>query len=62
MYDTDVSDLVPLVDAAAELGVAPSTLRLQARLGRLRARKVARDWFVARPEIERYRRDHLRSR
>jgi excisionase family DNA binding protein len=44
-----------LVEAAARLGVAPATLRSQIRFGRLRARKVGRDWHVTGREIERYR-------
>jgi len=44
-----------LVEAAAVLGVAPATLRSQIRFGRLRARKLGRDWHVTKGEIERYR-------
>lgn len=44
-----------LVEAAVPLGVSPETLRSQIRYGRLRARKVGRDWHVTRAEIERYR-------
>ena len=48
-----------LTEAAALLGVAASTLRVQANRGQLKARKVGRDWHVTRREIERYRRESL---
>ena len=34
------------IEAAGELGVAPSTLRRQAAAGRIVATKLGRDWFV----------------
>jgi len=46
-----------LREAAAKLGVAPSTLRHQIRNGKFKARKVSRDWYVTEAEIERYRRE-----
>ena len=46
-----------LADAAKTLGVAPSTLRHQIRLGRFHARKIGRGWYVTPEEVERYRRD-----
>jgi len=48
-------------EAARMLGVSPQTLRLQARLGKLRAVKVGREWLVNPAEIERYRRENLRQ-
>ena len=48
--------------AAEDLGVSPQTLRLQARLGKLRATKVGREWLVNDSEIERYRRENLRPK
>ena len=48
---------VPITDAAKTLGVAPSTLRHQIRLGRFHARKIGRAWYVTPEEVERYRRD-----
>lgn len=48
--------------AAEDLGVSPQTLRLQARLGKLRATKVGREWLVNDMEIERYRRENLRPK
>jgi len=45
--------------AAALLGISPDTLGVQVRRGRLRARKVGRDWHVSAAEVERYRRESL---
>jgi excisionase family DNA binding protein len=50
-----------LTEAARSLGVAPSTLRTQIRLGKLAAAKQGRDWFVTPAEIERYRAKSLRN-
>jgi excisionase family DNA binding protein len=44
-----------LEQAAARLGLAASTLRVQIRNGKLRAKKVGRDWTVSEREVERYR-------
>ncbi len=52
---------VTLKDAAAELGVAPSTLRHQIRLKRFQATKIGRGWFVAPEAIEHYRRNHQKG-
>lgn len=52
---TDMS----LREAAELLGLSPGTLNVQARRGRLRARKIGRDWRVTAAEVERYRRDVL---
>jgi excisionase family DNA binding protein len=50
-----------LPEAAALLGVTAATLRQQIANGKLRARKVGRDWTVSSREVERYRRDSLRE-
>lgn len=50
-----------LPQAARILGLSPSTLRHQVKNGKLRATKVARDWFVTDEEVERYRRDSKRD-
>jgi excisionase family DNA binding protein len=47
-------------EAAKLLGLAPSTLRHQIKNGKLKARKVSRDWYVTADEIERYRAEHRR--
>ena len=46
--------------AAELLGVSPQTLRFQARVGKLRAVKIGREWVVTPNEVERYRRENLR--
>jgi excisionase family DNA binding protein len=54
-------NLVPLPEAARQLGLAASTLRVQIRLGRLRAIKTeSGDWLIATEEVERYRRESLK--
>jgi excisionase family DNA binding protein len=50
-----------LPEAAAILGVTPDTLRQQIANGKLRARKVGRDWQVTPKEVERYRRESRRA-
>jgi excisionase family DNA binding protein len=52
--------MLTLQQAAARLGLAASTLRVQIRNGKLRAKKIGRDWTVSEREIERYRRESLR--
>lgn len=49
-----------LQEAAASLGVAASTLRVQIRNGKLRAKKIGPLWVVSPKEIERYRRESKR--
>lgn len=44
-----------LIEAAAILGLTPATLRQQIANGKLRARKIGRDWSVSPKEVERYR-------
>lgn len=48
-----------LAEAAALLGVTAGSLRHQIANGSLRATKRGRDWWVTRPEVERYRRESL---
>lgn len=50
-----------LIEAAAILGVTPATLRQQIARGKLKARKVGRDWTVSRREVERYARESRRA-
>lgn len=47
-----------LPEAASSLGLAASTLRHQIRNGKLKARKLSRDWYIAPEEVERYRREN----
>ena len=51
-----------LIEAAASLGLSPTTLRGQIKNGRLAARKVGRDWHVTVSEVARYRRESLGTR
>lgn len=44
-----------ITQAAELLGLSPSTLRVQIHKGRLKGRKVGRDWQISAREIERYR-------
>jgi len=48
-----------LAEAAQALGLKPGTLNVQVRRGRLRAKKLGRDWHVTPAEVERYRREIL---
>ena len=53
--------VMTLIEAAARLGVTAATLRQQIANGRLKARKVGRDWTVSEREVERYRSESLRD-
>lgn len=55
----DLDDVIDLATAADELGIAASTLRHQASVGRLRAKQVGKTWITTRQEVARYRREHL---
>ena len=48
---------VTIPEAALSLGLAASTLRRQARLGKLAAHKIGRDWYVTLGSVEAYRHD-----
>lgn len=50
-----------LEEAAASLGVAASTLRVQLRNGKLRGKKVGPVWTLTPKEVERYRRESRRT-
>jgi predicted RNase H-like HicB family nuclease len=54
-----LDEIVPLADAAAELGLGSSSLRHQAAKGQLVARVLGKTWITTRDEVERYRREHL---
>jgi excisionase family DNA binding protein len=43
-----------LAQAAAQLGLSPSTLRNQIKAGRLRGRMVGKTWTVTERELARY--------
>ena len=50
-----------LIEAAALLGVTAATLRQQIANGKLKARKVGRDWHVTPAEVRRYAAEHKRQ-
>jgi len=52
--------MLTLNQAATRLALSPATLRWQIRNGKLRARKVGRDWTVTEREVERYARENRR--
>jgi excisionase family DNA binding protein len=47
-----------IAEAAARLGLAPSTLRAQIANGRLKATKVGPVWTVSERELARYQREN----
>ena len=49
-----------LKEAAERLGLSHATLRVQIMKGKLKARKIGRDWHVTPREVERYRQEHKR--
>lgn len=51
--------MLTLSQAAALLGLSPSTLRHQASSGRLRAQLMGKTYVVTEREVERYRREQL---
>lgn len=52
--------MMSLPEAAKSLGLAPATLRTQIYKGRIKAKRVARDWFITPEEVERYRKESKR--
>jgi excisionase family DNA binding protein len=52
--------VLTLNEAAERLGVTAATLRQQIANGRLKAKKVGRDWTVSEREAERYARENRR--
>jgi excisionase family DNA binding protein len=51
--------LVTVAEAAAYLVLSPATVRRQILKGRIRARKVGRDWDIDFSELQRYRIESL---
>ena len=49
-----------LNEAAVILGVTADTLRQQIHAGKLKARKVGRDWHVTPAEVKRYAAENKR--
>lgn len=52
-----IEELLNIEEAATLAGLAQSTLRLQARRGRMKARKFGRDWAITRGSLH----DYLKS-
>lgn len=50
-------DLIPLSEAATLSGFSQDHLGLLARRGRLKARKIGRNWVTTRAAVEEYMRD-----
>ena len=53
--------MMTLAQAAERLRVQPGTLRVQIAKGKLKAKKMGRDWFVSEREVERYARENRRA-
>jgi hypothetical protein len=53
-------ELLGLRAAGEKLGLSPTTLRIQAAKGVLKAYKIGRDWVVYPSEVERYAANHKR--
>lgn len=60
--DAEGSRVLTLVEAAERLGVQPGSLRVQIAKGKLKARKIGRDWTVTEREVERYAKENRRER
>jgi excisionase family DNA binding protein len=52
--------MLTLAEAARRLGVSPTTLRVQIRNKKLRAKKVGPIWTVSEREVDRYARENRR--
>ena len=52
--------MMTVKEAAALLGLAPSTLRVQLMRGKLKATKRGRDWWILPKEVKRYQQEHKR--
>lgn len=49
-------------EVAAALGLSTRTVQLQIKRGKIRARKVGRDYDIKPSEVDRYRRESLGQR
>jgi excisionase family DNA binding protein len=58
MDETD--DLIPVPKAAERAGVSRNTMLLAAKHGKIRAKKLGRNWFVYSSDIERWKREEYR--
>ena len=53
--------MLSTTEAAKSLGLSPATLRQQIKNGKLAARRLGRDWYIAPEEVERYRKESKRA-
>jgi hypothetical protein len=53
-------ELISLKEAAARSGLSPSRLRWLAEHGRLKARKMGRDWFTTAADLAEYADDPVK--
>ena len=53
--------MLTLTEAAARLNIQPDTLRNQIHNGKLKAKKIGRDWVVSEKEVARYERENRRA-
>jgi excisionase family DNA binding protein len=57
----DPLELITISEAAECFGLSPQYLRDIARSGRLKARKMGRDWFTTPADVETYIRSRTRK-
>jgi excisionase family DNA binding protein len=48
-----------VTETARSLGLAPATVRVQIKLGKIAARRIGGRYYVFADEVERYRRESL---
>ncbi|MEO8609109.1 MAG: helix-turn-helix domain-containing protein [Chloroflexota bacterium] len=53
----ELPDLVSVPEAAQRAGVARNTMRLAAKYGAIKAKKLGRNWLVDASDIERWKRE-----
>jgi excisionase family DNA binding protein len=54
-------ELISLPEAARRYGLSPKTLRLLVQKGRLKARKMGRDWFTTPEDIKAYLNSRMKT-
>jgi excisionase family DNA binding protein len=54
--------MMPLSEAAKQLGCSADYLRVAIHRGSLKAQKIGRDWLVTTDEVERYKAENLGRR
>jgi excisionase family DNA binding protein len=57
----DPQELITISEAARRFGLSPQYLRDIARTGRLKARKMGRDWLTTPADMEAYIRSRTRK-